>query len=296
MKLLSYTDSGREGIGALSGDSHFVDFTRLKIADDMNSLIENLARVREQIEIALKSKRDERALTEVKIVAPIPVPRRNIFCVGKNYSAHAKEFGRSGFDGGATGGEEIPEYPIIFSKPASCVIGPDEGILSKLDPYQSVDYEGELAVIIGRNGRVGPDEDPMSFVFGYTIFNDVTSRELQKRHKQWLLGKGIDTFGPMGPWIVTEDEFAKRPLAETYLSTFVNSERRQYAPLSDLIFDVPTLVATVGRSISLQAGDIIATGTPLGVGIGFKPPRYLKAGDTVRVEITGIGHLSNQVA
>ena len=100
----------------------------------------------------------------------------------------------------------------------------------------------------------------------------------------------------MGPWIVTEDEFAKRPLAETYLSTFVNSERRQYAPLSDLIFDVRTLVATVGRSISLQAGDIIATGMPLGVGIGFKPPRYLKAGDTVRVEITGIGHLSNQVA
>ena len=219
------------------------------------------------------------------LLAPIPLPRRNIFCVGKNYYEHAAEFGGSGFDAGSVGGSEVPEYPIFFSKPPSAVIGPGAGINSALDPYNSVDYEAELAVVIGRGGRVAEADDPMKFVFGYTILNDVTSRELQKRHKQWLLGKGIDTFAPMGPAIVTAD--AVKDLAAMRIELAVNGERRQSAELRDLIFDIPTLIRAVGRSISLVPGDIIATGTPVGVGIGFKPPRYLKPGDTVRIERRG---------
>lgn len=134
----------------------------------------------------------------------------------------------------------------------------------------------------------------MGFVFGYTLLNDVTSRELQRRHKQWLLGKGIDTFAPMGPVIVTADEMSD--LATPGIRTFVNGEKRQESRLRDLIFDIPTLVRTVGRSITLEPGDVIATGTPAGVGIGFKPPRYLHAGDIVRIEVDGIGSLENPIS
>jgi 2-keto-4-pentenoate hydratase/2-oxohepta-3-ene-1,7-dioic acid hydratase in catechol pathway len=171
------------------------------------------------------------------------------------------------------------------------VIGPGAAIESALDPYASVDYEAELAVVVGRGGRVTDAHDPMQFVFGYTILNDVTSRELQKRHKQWVLGKGIDTFAPMGPAIVTADAIAD--LADLRIELSVNGERRQSAQIRDLIFDIPTLVRTIGRSISLAPGDIIATGTPVGVGIGFKPPRYLKAGDSVRITVPEIGVLEN---
>jgi 2-keto-4-pentenoate hydratase/2-oxohepta-3-ene-1,7-dioic acid hydratase in catechol pathway len=173
------------------------------------------------------------------------------------------------------------------------VIGPGAAIESALDPYHSVDYEAELAVVIKRAGRVGDADDPMSFVFGYTILNDVTSRELQKRHKQWLLGKGIDTFAPMGPAIVTADSIAD--VAALTIQLWVNDERRQSASIRDLIFDVPTLIRTIGRSITFEPGDIIATGTPVGVGIGFKPPRYLKPGDRVRIEVSSIGTLENPV-
>jgi 2-keto-4-pentenoate hydratase/2-oxohepta-3-ene-1,7-dioic acid hydratase in catechol pathway len=147
--------------------------------------------------------------------------------------------------------------------------------------------------VIGRTGRVGAGDDPMSFVFGYTILNDVTSRELQKRHKQWVLGKGIDTFAPMGPAIVTAEAIAD--VTALTIRLWVNDERRQSASIGDLIFDIPTLIRTIGQSITLQPGDIIATGTPAGVGIGFKPPRYLKAGDSVRIEVSSLGILENPV-
>lgn len=212
---------------------------------------------------------------------------------GKNYREHAAEFGRSGFDAGATGGSEIPDAPIVFTKPPSCVIGPGKAIESALDPFASVDYEAELAVVIGRHGRIGPDVAPMSFVFGYALFNDVTSRELQKRHKQWVLGKGIDTFGPFGPAIVTADAIPDPACLAIQL--WVNDELRQSAVVEDLIFDIPTLVRTIGASITLQPGDIIATGTPAGVGIGFTPPRYLRAGDRVRIHAPQIGTLDNPV-
>ncbi|HZF75348.1 MAG TPA: fumarylacetoacetate hydrolase family protein [Acetobacteraceae bacterium] len=226
-----------------------------------------------------------------RILAPIPRPAKNIFCVGKNYHEHAKEFAGSGFD--ATAKEVVPEFPVVFSKPPTCVIGPGEPIPAHLDPTGSVDYEGELAVVIGRAGRGIARADALRHVFGYTIVNDVTARTLQHRHRQWILGKGLDGFAPMGPAILTADEVPD-PRA-LRLTTHVNGERRQDAPVADLIFDIPTLIETISAGITLEPGDIIATGTPAGVGIGFTPPRFLARGDMVRVEVAGIGVLENPV-
>ena len=226
-----------------------------------------------------------------RILAPIPRPAKNIFCVGKNYHEHAKEFAGSGFD--ATAKEVVPEFPVVFSKPPTCVIGPGEPIPAHLDPTGSVDYEGELAVVIGCAGRGIARADALRHVFGYTIVNDVTARTLQHRHRQWILGKGLDGFAPMGPAILTADEVPD-PRA-LRLTTHVNGERRQDAPVADLIFDIPTLIETISAGITLEPGDIIATGTPAGVGIGFTPPRFLARGDMVRVEVAGIGVLENPV-
>ncbi|WP_135466860.1 fumarylacetoacetate hydrolase family protein [Crenalkalicoccus roseus] len=224
--------------------------------------------------------------------APIPRPAKNIFCVGKNYHEHAKEFAGSGFD--ATAKEVVPEAPVVFSKPPTAVIGPGEPIPAHLDPTASVDYEGEVAVVIGRAGRGIRRAEALAHVFGYTIVNDVTARTLQHRHRQWILGKGIDGFCPMGPAILTADEVPDP--ARLRLRTWVNGELRQDAPLADLIFDIPTLIETISAGITLEPGDIIATGTPAGVGIGFSPPRFLRAGDVVRIEVEGIGVLENPVA
>ena len=218
-------------------------------------------------------------------------PRRNIFCVGKNYHEHAQEFAKSGFDSSAATGA-IPDAPIVFSKVPDCVVGPDDAV--EFDPSVStaIDYEGELAVIIGTPGRKIAKADALKHVWGYTIVNDVTARDVQGRLKQWLVGKSFDTFCPMGPWVVTADEI---DLGNTPLKTWVNGELRQNANTRDLIFDVPTIVETISAGVSLRAGDIIATGTPVGVGIGFTPPKYLKDGDRVEIEIGGIGRLANPV-
>jgi 2-keto-4-pentenoate hydratase/2-oxohepta-3-ene-1,7-dioic acid hydratase in catechol pathway len=294
MKFVSFRQDGRLRVGLLAPDEKAVlDLTEAGLVADMLDLVARFDQVREAI-VRLGQSGATHDIGRVEIVAPIPVPRRNIFCVGKNYREHAVEFGASGFDSGSVGGSEVPDNPIIFTKPPSAVIGPGVAIESTLDPLNSVDYEAELAVVIGKAGRVTDQDDPMSFVFGYTILNDVTSRELQKRHKQWVLGKGIDTFAPMGPAIVTADAIAD--LGAMTIQLWVNGQRRQSAVIGDLIFDIPTLVRVIGRSITLQPGDIIATGTPVGVGIGFQPPRYLKPGDVVRIEVSSIGTLENPVS
>jgi 2-keto-4-pentenoate hydratase/2-oxohepta-3-ene-1,7-dioic acid hydratase in catechol pathway len=235
---------------------------------------------------------DPLALRDVRLLAPVPRPLRNIFCVGKNYHEHAHEFARSGFDSSAASGA-VPEFPIIFSKVPETVTGPGDTI--PIDPAVSaaIDYEAELAVIIGRGGRGIPPERALEHVWGYTIVNDVTARDLQGRHKQWLLGKSQDGFCPMGPFAVTADAL---DLNDTPVRCWVNDDLRQDSNVRLLIFDVPTLIATISAGITLYPGDIIATGTPAGVGIGFTPPKYLAAGDVVRVEIGGIGVLQNTVA
>jgi 2-keto-4-pentenoate hydratase/2-oxohepta-3-ene-1,7-dioic acid hydratase in catechol pathway len=234
------------------------------------------------------------ALTAVKVDAPFPRPRRNLFCVGKNYHEHAKEFANSGFDSSVSkAGEDAPAHPIIFSKVPECVIAPGSDIRLPKGVSEAIDYEAELAVIIGRGGKGISASRAMDHVWGYTVVNDVTARDWQGRHKQWLMGKSFDTFCPMGPCAVDAEELDGR---NTRVRCWVNGELRQDASTRDLIFDIPRLIETISAGITLYPGDIIATGTPAGVGIGFTPPKYLKAGDTVRVEIDGIGILENPVS
>jgi len=230
-------------------------------------------------------------MSRVRLRAPFPTPRRNLFCVGKNYHEHAQEFHASGFD--ASSSSAIPDLPIIFTKAPSSVIAPGHPIPASRDPTHSVDYEGELAVVIGRGGRGVSKATAFSHVFGYTIVNDVTSRTLQHAHKQWFLGKSRDGFCPMGPCVVTADEIPD--VGRLRLQTFVNGEPRQDASVSDLIFDIPTLIEAISEGITLQPGDIIATGTPVGVGIGFKPPKFLTPGDLVSIVIEPIGALTSPV-
>ena len=232
------------------------------------------------------------ALSDIQLEAPIPRPRRNVFCVGKNYYDHAEEFASSGFDSSAAAGA-VPKVPIIFSKVPESVIAAGESIVMDSAVDASLDYEVELTVIIGKGGRGITKADALNHVWGYTIVNDVTARDLQGRHSQWLIGKSQDTFCPMGPWAVTADEI---DLSDTPVRTFVNGEQRQDSNTGLLIFDVPTIIETLSAGITLLPGDVIATGTPAGVGIGFKPPRYMSHGDTVRVEIGGIGALENPIA
>jgi 2-keto-4-pentenoate hydratase/2-oxohepta-3-ene-1,7-dioic acid hydratase in catechol pathway len=233
------------------------------------------------------------ALSSVKLKAPVPLPLRNIMCVGKNYHEHAKEFSASGFDSSSTGAADaIPTAPIIFTKVPQSVIGPDEPIRYPTGVSDQLDYEAELAVIIGKGGRGIAKADALRHVWGYTIVNDVTARDLQGRHKQWFLGKSMDTFAPMGPWAVTADEV---DLATAGIRCWVNGELRQNAKIADLIFDIPTLIETISAGITLLPGDIIATGTPAGVGYRREPPVFLEPGDVVEVEIAGLGTLVNPV-
>lgn len=292
MRLATFADGRGARIGVLDGDAiRDVTATDPLLPQEMLALIAGGSRLLRRLAEAVDTA-PLLPLGALRLLAPIPRPPRNIFCVGKNYREHAKEFASSGFDASAK--EVVPEAPVVFSKPPSTVIGPGEAIPAFLDQTGSVDYEGELAVVIGTGGRGIAPGDALRHVFGYTIVNDVTSRTLQHRHRQWLLGKGIDGFCPMGPAILTADEVPDPTTMK--LSTWVNGTLRQDARVSDLIFDIPTLIATISAGITLEPGDIIATGTPAGVGIGFTPPRYLAAGDVVRITVTGIGTLENPVA
>ena len=228
------------------------------------------------------------AISAVRLEAPLPLPRRNIFCVGRNYHAHAKELSASVFKNNNANPES---WPIVFTKVPECVVGPHDDVVLPVGVSEQIDYESELAVVIGKGGRNIARAEAMAHVFGYTIVNDVTARDVQMRHQQWDLGKSFDTFCPMGPWIVTADELDG---TRTRVRGWVNGELRQDGLTTDLIFDIPTLIETCSRGITLYPGDVIATGTPAGVGMGMTPPRYLKAGDVVRVEIDGLGAIENR--
>jgi 2-keto-4-pentenoate hydratase/2-oxohepta-3-ene-1,7-dioic acid hydratase in catechol pathway len=231
-------------------------------------------------------------LSAVTLRAPLPQPRRNIFCVGKNYRAHVQEVARSGLVGGVSPGGEVPAAPIIFTKVPECVIATGAAIEMPVGVSTAIDYEAELAVVIGRGGKGISKANAMQHVWGYTIVNDVTARDWQNRHMQWHMGKSFDTFCPMGPWLVSADAL---DATNTHVRCWVNGEERQNASTKDLIFDIPTLIETLSAGITLYPGDVIATGTPAGVGIGFTPPKYLQKGDVVRVAIDGIGEIQNPV-
>jgi 2-keto-4-pentenoate hydratase/2-oxohepta-3-ene-1,7-dioic acid hydratase in catechol pathway len=232
-------------------------------------------------------------VSDVLLEAPLPLPRRNLWCVGRNYHAHAKELSASVFKDNDANPDA---WPIVFTKVPECVVGPFDNVLVPVGISADIDYEAELAVVIGTGGKSIARADAMKHVFGYTVVNDVTARDVQMRHQQWDMGKSFDTFCPMGPWIVTADEFDG---TKTRVRCWVtpkggSAELRQDGPTENMIFDIPTLIETISRGITLYPGDVIATGTPAGVGMGMKPPRYLKAGDVVRVEIDGLGAIENQ--
>ncbi|MEQ8663783.1 MAG: fumarylacetoacetate hydrolase family protein [Gammaproteobacteria bacterium] len=236
--------------------------------------------------------RHVRGVDGVALCAPLPRPRRNVFCIGKNYPAHVAEIARAGFDT-TGGGGQAPAAPIVFSKLPECVIADGAPIPLDAGVTQALDYEAELAVIIGRAGRAIAREHALEHVWGYTIINDVTARDVQKRHQQWLLGKSQDGFCPMGPCAVPR---AALDLADTPIRCRVNGELRQDGNTALMMFDVASLVAIISRGITLLPGDVIATGTPDGVGAGFAPPRFLGVGDVVSIEIPPIGVLENPVA
>jgi 2-keto-4-pentenoate hydratase/2-oxohepta-3-ene-1,7-dioic acid hydratase in catechol pathway len=232
------------------------------------------------------------ALNRVKLAAPVGPLAKNVICVGKNYHDHAQEFARSGVDQSGDK-QEVPADPVIFTKSTSSLADPFQKISASLDATQTVDYEGEFGVVIGKRCKNVKRADALDVVFGYTIVNDLTARAVQQCHKQWFLGKSLDGFCPVGPWLVTRDEFGVP--GDQELATYVNDERRQFAKLRDMIFDVPSFIETVTAYVPLEPGDLLATGTPAGVGIGFNPPRYLQPGDVVRISISGIGELTNPV-
>jgi 2-keto-4-pentenoate hydratase/2-oxohepta-3-ene-1,7-dioic acid hydratase in catechol pathway len=288
MRLVTYLHHGMTGVGALDEQS-----ARIRPLDlfDGRPIPDMLTLIREGLDAITPSvMRPAIPRVEVDLLAPIPRPTRNIFCVGKNYRRHAEEFARSGFD--TSSSAAVPEHPMVFTKVPESVIGDHDTILYPEGTSNAVDYEAELAVVIGKPGRGISRAQAMGHVFGYTIVNDVTARDWQQRHGQWFLGKSFDTFCPMGPVLVTADELDPSALD---IRCWVNDELRQQANTRDLIFDIPTLIATISAGITLQPGDIIATGTPEGVGAGFDPPRFLRRGNEVVIEIQGIGRLVNDV-
>ncbi len=229
---------------------------------------------------------DAVALEAVTVTAPIPRPNRNIFCVGKNYLAHIGEVK-------TTTPDAVPKQPVYFTKLTTTVIGPH----TPIDPHpyitSEVDYEGELAVVIGREGHDISAQTAKDYVFGYTIANDVSARDIQTGRGQWFAGKSLDTFCPMGPYILTADAVSFPPKLD--ISLTVNGELRQQDNTGSLIFSIPELIADLSKGRTLLPGDIILTGTPAGTGAGAKPPVYLKKGDTVAVTIAEIGTLTNPV-
>ncbi len=292
MKLATLHDAGVKTIALVDVEARrYWPISELcgEFSGDMVQLVHEFPRLRE----ALRPRGDGKPLASATLFAPIDKPRRNIFCVGKNYHDHAEEFSKSGFDKSAQAGEHIPEAPVIFTKPASTIIGTGTRIPRHAGVTQQLDYEIEIGVVIGKAGRGIRKADALDHVFGYTIINDMTARDLQKLHRQWFLGKSLDGFCPMGPFLVTADEL---DASNIDVRCWVNGELRQESNSKRLIFDIPTLIETLSAGIELQPGDVIATGTPAGVGIGFNPPKFLQSGDVVRMEIPRIGILENEVA
>ena len=295
MRLVTFSDDKGTRIGVHDAESNtIVDLAAAtRLPKDMTAFIALGRNGLKRARAAVKSGEGRLPFGSVKLLAPIPRPAKNVLCVGKNYYDHAHEFHNSGVDASA-GKNAIPELPIPFTKWPNSVIGPGEPIPSYLDYSNSTDYEGELGVVIGPGGRGIAKKDAYDHVYGYTVINDATARTLQNQHRQWFLGKSLDGYCPMGPCIVTADEV--KDVTKLRLITKVNGEVRQDALVSQLIFDIPTLVETFARVMTLDPGDLIATGTCAGVGIGFNPPKYLQKGDVVAITIEPIGTLENPVA
>ncbi|HEY1398761.1 fumarylacetoacetate hydrolase family protein [Roseateles sp.] len=290
MKLARVIHQGRIKLALVEEEGLEVLLLDRLLAHDPNpvrTVIERRLSAKELVDAAT----GRAAFDEVTFLSPLSQLVRNVFAVGKNYVDHAREFDTSGFNA-TSGAAAIPSSPQFFTKATTSLAGPTDPIVFSEATTSSVDYEGEIGVVIARECRNVPEGEALDAVFGFVALNDLTARDLQRSHVQWFLGKSLDTFCPLGPWITTIDQ---APVESLRVRTWVNGELRQDAPLSDLIFSVPKLIATLSSAMTLLPGDIIATGTPVGVGIGFSPPRFLRDGDVVRVSATGLGELRNTV-
>ncbi len=289
MRIATVIHQGQQRVGRLSSDGLSIELFDIDANHGALALIEMHA-----ARSVLPAVTESVPFKPGMLVAPLPRPRRNLWCVGRNYHAHAAELQASVFKDNA---KAVDAWPIVFTKVPQTVIGPNDAVqLPGAAISSQIDYEAELTIVIGKGGRNISRADAMSHVFGYTIVNDVTARDVQMRHGQWDLGKSFDTFCPMGPWIVTADELNA---ADTRVRCWVTphggtAELRQDARTTDLIFDLPTLIETCSRGITLLPGDVIATGSPAGVGMGMTPPRWLGHGDVVRIEVDGLGALQTR--
>jgi 2-keto-4-pentenoate hydratase/2-oxohepta-3-ene-1,7-dioic acid hydratase in catechol pathway len=290
MRLACWRWGGRQHVGTVSADGR--ELAPLALDDASRGVLPLVQRLAAGGSLPRESGA-RLPVSAVTLDAPLPRPLRGLWCAGRNYHSHAAELATTVFR------DSLPkadEWPIVFTKAGECVIGPYDTVrLPGPQVSTQIDYESELAVVIGRGGRDIPRSRAMDHVFGYTIVNDVSARDVQVRHQQWDLGKSFDTFCPMGPWIVSADELDAR---DTRIRGWVTpkggaAELRQDARTSDMIFDIAALIEACSRGITLFPGDVIATGTTSGVGMGFKPPKWLGAGDRFRIEVDGIGAIDN---
>jgi 2-keto-4-pentenoate hydratase/2-oxohepta-3-ene-1,7-dioic acid hydratase in catechol pathway len=286
MRLVTYRDGDSVHIGAVRDDTVIALDS---VAPDMIALIEGGQAALEAARAAVERAGASRPLSAVRLLAPIPRPRQNVICLGMNYVAHAIESDR------ARGREpKLPEFPVFFTKAVSSVCGPEDAVPLHQGVTSQLDYEVELAFIVGAACRDVKKADALGKIFGYTIINDVSAREIQNRHQQFFKGKSLDQTCPMGPWIVTADEIANP--AGLGLRLRLNGETRQDSHTGDLIFDIPAILEFLSMGQTVEAGTIVSTGTPAGVGMGRNPPEYLRDGDVMEAEIDGIGVLRNTVA
>ncbi|MBN2260312.1 MAG: fumarylacetoacetate hydrolase family protein [Clostridiales bacterium] len=278
MKLITYIFNENQKVGKLENGVIF-EILNFK---SVQEIIEN-----NELK-GLEFSNDSCLLNEVKLLSPIPNPKRSIICLGKNYKDHAIEMKDKI-------SEEvfIPKYPIYFSKMVDQAIGTEEEVLSYFAHSRTFDYEVELAVIIGKKGKNIGVNEAKDYIFGYSIGNDFCMRELQKDHFQWMKGKSLDTHTVMGPSIVTADEISYPPALE--IKAYVNDEMRQLSKTDNLIFNLDYIISDFSKDTTLLPGDIIFTGTPAGVGMGFTPPKFLRPGDIVKCEIEGLGQLINYI-
>lgn len=295
MNFITYVYDNKERVGVLKEDKVISLQELLKdcnavIPKDMLDLIENYDEsILNKLEKLLEKENNNYiSLDLVKLKAPIPYPKRNIICLGKNYVDHVKEIKLT-----QIAGMDIPEKPIYFSKIASPAIGDKDSIEFSKSVTSKVDYEVELAIIIGKDGKNIKKEEAENYIFGYTIINDVSARDLQGDHKQWFKGKSLDTFCPMGPSIVHKN--AVPFPVNLKIQSKVNGEVRQNSNTKNLIFDIPYILSDLSKGITLKRGDIICTGTPSGVGMGFEPIKVLENNDIVECYIEKIGALSNNI-
>jgi len=287
MKFVKYLYSGQKQIGILKNQ------TIIPMSEIMNKPVDDMMTVINEIDIdvlksLLQKKYESIDITQVEILAPIEVPKRNLFCLGKNYKAHALEM-----KGKTTDLVVIPDKPIYFSKACHKAIGQGGLITGHVGVSEQVDYEVELAIIMGKEGINIKKEDVYDHIFGYTICNDVSARDLQVAHIQWHRGKSLDGFCPLGPKVLHKSAVSFPP--DLKIECYVNEELRQSGRTSDLIFDIETIISDLSRGMTLIPGDIILTGTPSGVGMGYNPPKYLKSGDQIKCVIESIGELNNQL-